>query len=63
MTAAVKTILAASDFSRPAFAAVRRAAFIARDQGAILELLHVSPDSFGSALWNDVLTRCLSRRS
>src|SRR5688572_18489438 len=51
---AVKTILAATDLSRPAFAAVRRAALIARAHGATLELLHVIPDSFGSAAWNDL---------
>ena len=54
MTRTVKTILAATDLSRPAFAAVRRAALIARDHGATLELLHVIPESFGSALWNEM---------
>jgi nucleotide-binding universal stress UspA family protein len=54
MTLAVKTILAATDFSRPAFAAVRRAALIARNHDAKLELLHVIPDSFSSSAWNEV---------
>ena len=54
MNTRVKIILAATDLSRPAFAAVRRAALIARAHGAALELLHVIPDSFGSAAWNDV---------
>jgi nucleotide-binding universal stress UspA family protein len=54
MTGASKTILAATDLSRAAFAAVRRAALIARDEGAALELLHVIPDSFGSVLWNEI---------
>jgi nucleotide-binding universal stress UspA family protein len=54
MTTTIKTILAATDLSRPAFAAVRRAALIARAHGATLELLHVIPDSFSSAAWNDV---------
>lgn len=54
MKLAVKTILAATDLSRPAFAAARRAALIAHDHGANLELLHVIADSFGSATWNEV---------
>jgi nucleotide-binding universal stress UspA family protein len=53
-TSPVKTILAATDLSRPAFAAVRRAALIARDHSATLELLHVIPDSFASTLWNEL---------
>ena len=54
MTRAIKTILAATDLSRPAFAAARRAALIARDHDASLELLHVISDSFASATWNDI---------
>jgi nucleotide-binding universal stress UspA family protein len=56
MDTPVKTILAATDLSRPAFAAVRRAALIARFHGAKLELLHVIPHSFGSTAWNEVRT-------
>ena len=54
MTGTVKTILVATDLSRPAFAAVRRAALVARDHDATLDLLHVIPDSFGSAVWNEM---------
>jgi len=56
MNRPVKTILAATDLSRPAFAALRRAALITRDHDASLELLHVIPDSFASIAWNEV--RC-----
>jgi nucleotide-binding universal stress UspA family protein len=54
MTRTVKTILAATDLSRPAFAAVRRAALVARDHDAGLELLHVVQDSFASTTWNEL---------
>jgi nucleotide-binding universal stress UspA family protein len=54
MTPNGKAILAATDLSRPAFAAVRRAALVAVDRGASLELLHVVTGSFGAAEWNDL---------
>lgn len=54
MTRPIKTILGATDLSRPAFDAVRRAGLIARDHDATLDLLHVIPESFGSVLWNEV---------
>jgi nucleotide-binding universal stress UspA family protein len=50
----VPTILAATDLSRPAFAAVLRAALIARAHRAKLELVHVIPDSFHSAAWQEL---------
>jgi nucleotide-binding universal stress UspA family protein len=49
----VQTVLAATDLSRPAFAAVRRAALIARAHGASLELLHVISESMRSAAWQE----------
>ena len=55
MHANVRTILAATDLSRPAFAAVRRAALIARAHGAKLELIHVIADSFRSNAWQELL--------
>src|SRR5690348_634927 len=55
MHANVQTVLAATDLSRPAFAAVRRAALIARAHGAKLELVHVIPDSFRSNAWQELL--------
>lgn len=54
MNTDLRTILVATDLSRPAFAAVRRGALIARDTGAKLELLHVVADSFQSMEWNEV---------
>lgn len=51
----VKTIVAATDLSRPALEAARRAALIARDHGARLELLHVIPHPFVSDSWNQIL--------
>jgi nucleotide-binding universal stress UspA family protein len=51
----VQTILAATDLSRPAFAAVRRAALIARAHDAKLELVHVIADSFRSNAWQELL--------
>src|SRR5688572_564840 len=51
----VQTILAATDLSRPAFAAVRRAALIARAHDAKLELVHVIHDSFRSNAWQELL--------
>ena len=51
----VQTILAATDLSRPAFAAVRRAALIARAHDAKLELVHVIADSFRSMARQDLL--------
>src|SRR6476620_9406851 len=50
----IKTILAATDLSRAAFTAVQRAARIARDQEARLELLHVVPQGFGSSAWDEI---------
>ena len=55
MHANIKTVLAATDLSRPAFAAVRRAALIARAHDAKLELVHVIPDSFRSNAWQSLL--------
>ena len=55
MLANVQAILAATDLSRPAFAAVRRAALLARAHGAKLELVHVIPDSFRSNAWQELL--------
>ena len=54
MASDVKTILVATDLSRPAFAAVRRAALIARSHGASLEVLHVVTGSFAAMEWNEV---------
>jgi nucleotide-binding universal stress UspA family protein len=54
MVTNVTTVLAATDLSRPAFAAVRRAALIARAQGASLELLHVVSESLRSAAWQEL---------
>lgn len=51
----VKTIVAATDLSRAALDAARRAALIARDHGAQLELLHVIPRPIISDSWNQVL--------
>jgi len=51
----LQTILAATDLSRPAFAAVRRAALLARAHDAKLELVHVIPDSFRSNAWQELL--------
>lgn len=51
----IKTIVAATDLSRPALNAARRAALIARDHGARLELLHVIPHPFVSDAWNELL--------
>ena len=53
--AEIKTVVAATDLSRSALDAARRAALIARDQGARLELLHVIPHPFVSDSWNQVL--------
>ena len=53
MDTKVSTILAATDLSRR-FAAVRRAAFIARAHGASLELLHVMSESRGSVGWQEL---------
>lgn len=50
----VRTILAATDLSRSAFAAVRRAALMARAHGATLELVHVIPDAWPSAAWKEL---------
>ena len=49
MQVKVQTILAATDLSPPALAAVRRAALLARAQGAKLELVHVIADSLRRA--------------
>jgi nucleotide-binding universal stress UspA family protein len=54
MVTNVTTVLAATDLSRPAFAAVRRAALIARAHGASLELLHVISESVRSAAWQEL---------
>ncbi len=51
MTNDVKVILAASDFSRPAAVAVRRAAHLARAAGARLELMHVLPSEPIPTAW------------
>src|SRR3712207_5884284 len=40
----IRTVLAATDLSRPAFAAVRRSALIARAHDARLEIAHVVSD-------------------
>lgn len=53
MTDTIDNVLAATDLSRAAFAAVRRAALIAKAQGARLELLHVISHSFASQAWNE----------
>ena len=53
MDTKIRTVLAATDLSRPAFAAVRRAALIAGAHGATLELLHVISESMRSAAWQD----------
>jgi nucleotide-binding universal stress UspA family protein len=50
----VQAILAATDLSRPAFAAVRRGALIARAHAARLEIVHVIPDALRSAAWNEL---------
>lgn len=51
----IESILAATDFSRPAAAAVRRAAMLAREAGARLELAHVLPsESIISKSWEAV---------
>jgi nucleotide-binding universal stress UspA family protein len=50
----VHTIVAATDLSRPAFAAVRRAALITRAHGAELEVVHVIPDSWRSTAWKEL---------
>src|SRR5688572_5136545 len=55
MQSDIRTILAATDLSRPAFAAVRRAALLARAHNAKLELVHVIPDSFRSNAWQQLL--------
>jgi nucleotide-binding universal stress UspA family protein len=51
----IETIVAATDLSRSALDAARRAAHVARDRGARLELLHVIPHPFVSDSWNQVL--------
>jgi universal stress protein E len=56
MHADLHTVLAATDLSRPAFAAVRRAALIARAHDTKLELLHVIPDLFRSDVWKQLST-------
>lgn len=57
MDATVSTVLVATDLSRAAFAAVRRAALIARAHGARLEIVHVIPDELRSAGWDDLRAR------
>jgi nucleotide-binding universal stress UspA family protein len=54
MNTKTTTVLAATDLSRPAFAAVRRAALIARAHDARLEIVHVIPDSLRSAAWHSM---------
>ena len=49
----IRTILAATDLSPSAIAAVRRAALIARAHDARLELIHVIPESTRSAVWQE----------
>ncbi len=56
MHANVQTVLAATDLSQSAFAAVRRAALVARAHDAKLELIHVISDSFRSNSWKELLT-------
>lgn len=52
---AIETIVAATDFSRPASAAVRRAAMLARTADARLELVHVLPsDPMIPATWKAI---------
>lgn len=50
----MKAILAATDFSRAASMAVRRAAQLARAGGARLELVHVLPQEPGAASWAEL---------
>jgi nucleotide-binding universal stress UspA family protein len=45
---------AATDLSRAAFAALRRAALIARAHGAALEIVHVVPAPPRSAAWDEL---------
>jgi nucleotide-binding universal stress UspA family protein len=51
MTIDVKVILAATDFSRPAAVAIRRAAALAHAAGARLELMHVLPSEPMPTTW------------
>lgn len=51
MTDGSATLLAATDFSRAAEAALRRAALLARSQGASLEILHVVPHTLAGDTW------------
>ena len=50
----IRRIIVGTDLSRPAYAAVRRAAIISHASAAKLELLHVVSDSFASMEWNGV---------
>lgn len=51
MTHRFGTVLAATDFSREAEAALRRAAALARSHGAPLEVLHVVPHTLAGDTW------------
>lgn len=51
MTHRLGTVLAATDFSREAEAALRRAAALARSHGAPLEVLHVVPHTLAGDTW------------
>jgi nucleotide-binding universal stress UspA family protein len=50
----LKNIIAATDLSRPALEAARRAALVAREHGAAVELLYVMAHPFASDAWNQV---------
>ena len=54
MPEAIKKVLAATDMSRPAFAALRRAALIARTHGAQLEIVHVVSETLRMVRWNEL---------
>lgn len=57
MDTKISAVLAATDLSRPAFAAVRRAALVARAHDARLEIVHVIPEAGRAAAWNDLKAR------
>jgi nucleotide-binding universal stress UspA family protein len=50
----LENIIAATDLSRPALEAARRAARVASEHGAALELLYVMAHPFASDAWNQV---------
>jgi nucleotide-binding universal stress UspA family protein len=53
----LKKIVAATDLSRPSLEAARRAALLARQHAAALELLYVIPHPFASDAWNQLRAR------